>query len=60
MAAQAKRNLLDELALLRAWSDWNSKSRSDYMEAILQLSPEDRRKDRGASWGEFKTSSCMF
>jgi uncharacterized damage-inducible protein DinB len=30
---------------------WNSKSRRDYLDAILRLSPEDRRKDRGASWG---------
>lgn len=51
MAAQTKRNPPNELALLRAWSDWNSKSRSDYMDAILRLPREDRLRDRGASWG---------
>jgi uncharacterized damage-inducible protein DinB len=34
--------------------DWNSKSRRDYLEAILRLSPEDRSKDRGASWGSIQ------
>jgi uncharacterized damage-inducible protein DinB len=45
---------VDELALLRAWSDWNTKSRRDYLEAILRLSPEDRKKNRGASWGSIQ------
>lgn len=54
MSAETKRNPVNELALLRAWSDWNSKSRSDYMEAILRLTPEDRRRDRGASWGSIR------
>lgn len=31
--------------------DWNAESRRDYLKAILRLSPEERRKDRGASWG---------
>ncbi len=34
--------------------EWNSKSRRRYLEAILHLSPEDRRKDRGASWGSIQ------
>ena len=54
MATQTKRNPVNELGLLRAWSDWNSKSRSDYMEAILSLSREDRCRDRGASWGSIQ------
>ncbi len=40
--------------MLRAWMEWNSKSRRRYLEAILRLSPEDRRKDRGASWGSIQ------
>ena len=51
---QPQRSRFDELALLRAWMDWNSKSRRDYLEAILRLSPEDRSKDRGASWGSIQ------
>jgi uncharacterized damage-inducible protein DinB len=34
--------------------DWNTRSRQDSLEAILRLSPEERRKDRGASWGSFQ------
>lgn len=49
-----ERKKFDELALLRAWMDWSSRSRRDYLEAILRLSPEDRRKDRGASWGSIQ------
>jgi uncharacterized damage-inducible protein DinB len=54
MDNQAKRDPVNELALLRAWSDWNSKSRSDYMQTILGLPREDRRLDRGASWGSIQ------
>ncbi len=39
---------------MRAWMDWNSKSRRDYLETILRLSPEDRRMNRGASWGSIQ------
>jgi uncharacterized damage-inducible protein DinB len=48
------RKKFDELSLMRAWMDWNSKSRRDYLESILRLSSEDRRKDRGASWGSIQ------
>jgi uncharacterized damage-inducible protein DinB len=48
------RNRMDEITLLRAWSDWNLKSLNDYLKAILQLSPEVREKDRGASWGSIQ------
>jgi uncharacterized damage-inducible protein DinB len=44
----------DEITLMRAWSDWNSRSRREYMDAILRLSPAERRKDRGASWGSIQ------
>jgi uncharacterized damage-inducible protein DinB len=43
-----------EIALMRAWTDWNSRSRKEYLEALLRLSPEDRLKDRGASWGSIQ------
>jgi uncharacterized damage-inducible protein DinB len=52
--AEAKRSQVDELALLRAWSDWNSKARARYLEAILRLPPEERRRDRRASWGSIQ------
>ena len=45
---------IDEIALMRAWCDWNSRSRGEYLEALLRLSPEERRKDRGASWGSIQ------
>jgi len=34
--------------------DWNSKTRRDYLDAMLRLSPEERRKDRRASWGSIQ------
>ncbi|MDE1858316.1 MAG: hypothetical protein KGI26_04505 [Thaumarchaeota archaeon] len=51
---ESQRNKVDELTLLKAWKEWNSKSRRGYLEAVLRLSPEDRRKDRGASWGSIQ------
>lgn len=51
---ETPRKRFDELALLRAWNDWNSKSLFSYLEAILRLPPEERRKDRGASWGSIQ------
>jgi len=44
----------DEIALMRAWCDWNSWSRKEYLGAILRLPPEERRKDRGPSWGSIQ------
>jgi uncharacterized damage-inducible protein DinB len=44
------RRQVDEIALMRAWCDWNSRSRGEYLDAILRLPLEERRKDRGASW----------
>jgi len=44
----------DEITLMRAWCDWNSRSRKEYLGALLRLSPEERRKDRGASWGSIQ------
>lgn len=49
-----KRSKIDELRLIRAWTDWNTKSRSEYLEAILRLPPQQRTKDRGASWGSIQ------
>lgn len=49
-----KRSKIDELRLIRAWTDWNTRSRSEYLEAILRLPPEQRTKDRGASWGSIQ------
>jgi uncharacterized damage-inducible protein DinB len=48
------RGQIDEITLMRAWCDWNSKSRGKYLNALLRLSPEERRKDRGASWGSIQ------
>jgi uncharacterized damage-inducible protein DinB len=44
----------DEITLMRAWCDWNSRSRGEYLDALLRLSPEERRKERGASWGSIQ------
>jgi uncharacterized damage-inducible protein DinB len=44
----------DEITLMRAWCDWSSRSRKEYLSAILRLAPEERRKDRGASWGSIQ------
>jgi uncharacterized damage-inducible protein DinB len=51
---QNERSPVDELALIKAWTKWNRKSRSDYLDAIVRLSPEERAKDRGASWGSIE------
>ena len=51
---ETSRKRFDELELLRGWCDWNSKSLSKYLEEIVQLPPEERRKDRGASWGSMQ------
>ncbi len=48
------RRRFDEIALMRAWCDWNSRSRKEYLDAILRLPSEERRKDRGASWGSIQ------
>ena len=48
------RGKADEIALMRAWCDWNSRSRGEYLEALMRLPPEERRRDRGASWGSIQ------
>ncbi len=48
------RNRMDEITLMRAWCDWNLKSLNDYLLALLHLSPEERQKDRGASFGSIQ------
>ncbi|MDG6998296.1 MAG: hypothetical protein JRN15_04185 [Nitrososphaerota archaeon] len=52
--APSPRGKFDELALLRAWNNWNSKSLLDYSEAIFHLSPQERKKGRRASWGSIQ------
>ncbi len=34
--------------------DWSSSARKDYLDAILRLSPAERQKDRGASFGSIQ------
>ncbi len=48
------RKRIDELTLMRSWSDWLSTTREGYLTAILQLSPEERQKVRGASRGSIQ------
>ena len=52
--AGRSRDGIDEVALLRAWTDWNLRSMNEYLEALLKLSKTERRKDRGASWGSIQ------
>jgi uncharacterized damage-inducible protein DinB len=54
MQTQNFRGEIDEARLARAWTEWNLKSLSDYLAAILKLSIEERTKDRGASWGSIQ------
>lgn len=49
-----KRGRIDEITVLRAWMDWNVRSRKEYLEALLRLPEAERRKDRGASWGSLQ------
>lgn len=44
------RGMVDEIKLMRSWSDWETKTRQAYLDAILKLPPEERHKDRGASY----------
>jgi uncharacterized damage-inducible protein DinB len=54
MQPNEPRPQLDEATLLRAWCEWNAKSLKDYLGAILRLAPEERCKDRGASFGSIQ------
>jgi uncharacterized damage-inducible protein DinB len=45
------RQAMDEVTLLRGWTEWNLKSLNDYFAVIMKLSPEERKKNRGASFG---------
>ncbi|MFI5420882.1 MAG: DinB family protein [Nitrososphaerales archaeon] len=45
---------MDEVTLLRGWTLWNLKSLTDYQDAILRLTSEERKRDRGASWGSIQ------
>ncbi len=44
------RGMIDEITLMRSWSEWSAKSRHAYLEAILKLPPEERHKNREASF----------
>lgn len=44
------RGMIDEITLMRSWSEWEARTRQAYLDAILQLPPEERHKDRGASF----------
>ena len=41
---------VDEVALAQAWIEWLIDTRAGYADRLLQLSEEDRRRDRGASF----------
>ena len=41
---------VDEVDLARAWIEWLVDTRAGYLETFLKLPPEERRKDRGASF----------
>ncbi len=45
---------LSELRLLRAWTEWATAARKGYLDAILGLTPAERLKDRGASFGSIQ------
>jgi uncharacterized damage-inducible protein DinB len=45
---------MSELQLLRAWTEWTSGARKNYLDAILRLLPAERLKDRGASFGSIQ------
>lgn len=53
-ASSNVRGRIDEVTLIRGWCEWNLKSLNDYLEAILRLPKEERRKDRGASFGSIQ------
>lgn len=45
-----KRGRVEEITLLRAWCNWTTRGRRQYLKAILKLSPDERVKARGASF----------
>jgi uncharacterized damage-inducible protein DinB len=49
-----KRGSVEEITLLRAWCAWTTRGRGRYLRAILELPPEERVKDRGASFGSIQ------
>ncbi len=48
---RGERRSQSELALLREWTEWGARARRRYLHALLRLSPVEREKDRGASFG---------
>jgi uncharacterized damage-inducible protein DinB len=49
-----ERGGVSEILLLRAWCAWTTRGRGRYLRAILKLSPQERVKDRGASFGSLQ------
>jgi uncharacterized damage-inducible protein DinB len=49
-----KRGRVEEITLLRAWCAWTTRGRGRYLRAILALPPEERVKERGASFGSIQ------
>ena len=44
------RGVVDEIKLMRSWSEWAAETRQAYLDAILKLPPEERHRNRGASF----------
>jgi uncharacterized damage-inducible protein DinB len=45
---------IDEITLMRGWSDWLSATRRGYLDALLKLPKKARTKKRGASFESFQ------
>jgi uncharacterized damage-inducible protein DinB len=45
-----RRRTVDEVELTRAWIDWLVATRPGYLDALLALPRNERRRDRGASF----------
>ena len=43
-----------EVELLREWTEWSLVAKDAYLATLLRLSPEERTKDRGASFGSIQ------
>jgi uncharacterized damage-inducible protein DinB len=54
MPPEKLRRPKSEIELLRAWTEWATDARKEYLAAILRLTPAERLKDRGASFGSIQ------
>ncbi len=45
-----ERGRIDEITLLRAWCNWTTRGRREYLKVILELPLDERVKPRGASF----------